>query len=177
MLGITNEEGYKIDLYQNKGRFLYKYAGSFLEAAATLCFQQKYPNSKKVKVQNTLGQRPKTFEIDLIVGLYAYEMKWKDATTDEEHITKEHTRLKVIKAAGYHPIRLMFYKPQREQTIKIQNTLETLYAGIGGDYFAGEETWNKLKEVTDFDLKKFFIDFVGSSKWKFKKIQFLTKTI
>lgn len=58
----------------------------------------------------------------------------------------------------------MFYKPQREQTIKIQNTLETLYAGIGGDYFAGEEAWNKLKEVTDFDLKKFFIDFVGSSK-------------
>lgn len=164
VLGITNEEGYKIDLYQNKGRFLYKYAGSFLEAAATLCFQHKYPNSKKVKVQNTLGQRPKTFEIDLLVGLDAYEMKWKDATTDGDHITKEHTRLKVIKAAGYHPIRLMFYKPQREQAIKIQNTLETLYAGIGGDYFAGEDAWNKLKEVTDFDLKQFFIDFVGSSK-------------
>ncbi|HET1342480.1 TPA: ApaLI family restriction endonuclease, partial [Streptococcus pneumoniae] len=25
------EEGENIDLYQNKGRFLYKYAGSFLE--------------------------------------------------------------------------------------------------------------------------------------------------
>ena len=30
VLGVTNEEGNLIDLYQNKGRFLYKYAGAFL---------------------------------------------------------------------------------------------------------------------------------------------------
>ena len=30
VLGISFEEGENIDLYQNKGRFLYKYAGSFL---------------------------------------------------------------------------------------------------------------------------------------------------
>ena len=29
-LGVSNKEGEKIDVYQNKGRFLYKYAGSFL---------------------------------------------------------------------------------------------------------------------------------------------------
>lgn len=29
VLGVTNEEGNLIDLYQNKGRFLYKYAGHF----------------------------------------------------------------------------------------------------------------------------------------------------
>ncbi|NMG12192.1 ApaLI family restriction endonuclease, partial [Streptococcus pneumoniae] len=27
---------------QNKGRFLYKYAGSFLEEAAVLCFNEKF---------------------------------------------------------------------------------------------------------------------------------------
>ncbi|MBI1311114.1 ApaLI family restriction endonuclease [bacterium] len=32
--GVTYEEGHLIDVYQNKGRFLYKYAGSFLENAA-----------------------------------------------------------------------------------------------------------------------------------------------
>ncbi len=34
VLGISNKEGKLIDLYQNKGRFLYKYAGAFLEDAA-----------------------------------------------------------------------------------------------------------------------------------------------
>ena len=31
VLGIATEEGKLIDEYQNMGRFLYKYAGSFLE--------------------------------------------------------------------------------------------------------------------------------------------------
>ena len=31
VLGISTSEGKKIDEYQNKRRFLYKYAGSFLE--------------------------------------------------------------------------------------------------------------------------------------------------
>jgi len=31
VLGITTEEGQLIDIYQNTGRFLYKYAVSFLE--------------------------------------------------------------------------------------------------------------------------------------------------
>ena len=31
VLGITAQEGELIDVYQNKGRFLYKYAGSFLD--------------------------------------------------------------------------------------------------------------------------------------------------
>ena len=30
VLGISDREGRLIDLYQNKGRFLYKYAGAFL---------------------------------------------------------------------------------------------------------------------------------------------------
>lgn len=36
VLGITDQEGNLIDVYQNKGRFLYKYAGSFLEESALL---------------------------------------------------------------------------------------------------------------------------------------------
>ncbi len=31
VLGITDNDGAKIDEYQNTGRFLYNYAGSFLE--------------------------------------------------------------------------------------------------------------------------------------------------
>ena len=49
-----------------KGRFLYKYAGSFLEASATLCLNYRFPEGIKTKVENTIGQRPKTFEIDFL---------------------------------------------------------------------------------------------------------------
>jgi hypothetical protein len=41
-------------------------------------------------------QRPKTIEIDYLINNNAFEIKWTDATTDGNHITKEHTRIKVI---------------------------------------------------------------------------------
>lgn len=154
VLGITTLEGQQIDAYQNTGRFLYKYAGSFLEDAATLCFNFKFPDGIKTKVENTIGQRPKTFEIDFLNGNDALEVKWRDATTDGDHITKEHTRVQVIKGHGYKPIRVMFYYPQREQAIRIQETLKTLYTGVEGEYYGGDEAWDFLKQYTEIDLKE-----------------------
>lgn len=153
VLGVTNEEGQLIDEYQNKGRFLYKYAGSFLEEATILCFEEKFPEAKKkLRIPNKLGSRPSTFEIDCLVGKEAFEIKWRDATTDGDHITKEHTRIKNIKAAGYKPIRIMFYYPNRKQAIRIQETLKTIYAGIGGEYYFGKEAWEIIKKKTGVDL-------------------------
>ena len=154
VLGITTLEGQLIDAYQNTGRFLYKYAGSFLEDAATLCFKYKFPDGIKTKVENTIGQRPKTFEIDFLNGNDALEVKWRDATTDGDHITKEHTRVQVIKGHGYKPIRVMFYYPQREQAIRIQETLKTLYTGVEGEYYGGDEAWGFIKQYTGIDLKE-----------------------
>lgn len=153
VLGIAQQEGQLIDAYQNTGRFLYKYAGSFLEEVATLCFKYKFPDGIKTKVENTLGQRPKTFEIDFLNGNDALEVKWRDATTDGDHITKEHTRVQVIKAHGYKPIRVMFYYPQREQAIRIQETLKTLYAGVEGEYYGGNDAWDFLERYSGVDLK------------------------
>ncbi len=152
VLGVSNKEGALIDLYQNKGRFLYKYAGAFLEEAATICIKYKYSDAKKIKIPNTLGSRPKTFEIDCLVGNLAHEIKWRDATTDGDHITKEHTRVKVIKRKGYIPVRVMFYYPQRKQAQKVQETLETLYGGIGGMYYYGDTAWEYIKKFTGIDL-------------------------
>lgn len=81
------------------------------------------------------------------------EIKWKDATTDGDHITKEHTRIQVISDAGYTPIRVMFYYPNRSQAIRIQETLETLYEGIGGKYYYGDAAWNHVRDKTTIDLK------------------------
>ncbi len=163
VLGITDDEGRLIDIYQNKGRFLYKYAGSFLEEAAITCMQSKYITAqKKIKIPNTLGIRPKTFEIDCLVDNFAHEIKWRDATTDGDHITKEHTRVKVIKEKGLVPVRVMFYYPNREQAKKIQDTLQTLYKGVNGKYYYGDAAWKYIKSFTSVDLLEILINIANS---------------
>jgi ApaLI-like restriction endonuclease len=160
VLGVGEEDGIQIDLYQNKGRFLYKYAGAFLEKAAVLCFQERFPDAKRTKIDNPFGEKPKPkkFEIDCLIEKDAIEIKWRDATTDGDHVTKEHTRLQAIAKHGYKPIRIMFYQPNREQAIKIQATLKTVYDGIGGEYYSQEDAWNYVKNRTDIDLKAMLIE-------------------
>ena len=152
VLGVFEDEGKRIDIYQNKGRFLYKYAGSFLEDATLLCFQQKYPNAIKKRIENTISAKPKHFEIDCLVDKDAIEIKWRDATTDGDHITKEHTRLKAIKTQGFCPIRLMFFTPNREQAQRIQEVLKTTYKGLDGLYFSGKEAWEYVQNRTGVNL-------------------------
>lgn len=152
VLGVSDEEGRLIDIFQNKGRFLYKYAGSFLENAAKACFSHKFPEAGSLRIPNTRGQRPKMFEIDCQVETDALEIKWRDATTDGDHITKEHTRIQAIGDAGFRPIRIMFYYPNRSQAIRIQQTLETLYDGVGGEYHFGDAAWKYVKSRTGVDL-------------------------
>lgn len=166
VLGVPEEEGKLIDLYQNKGRFLYKYAGAFLEDAAMLCFRHKFPEARKLKITNTLGTRPKTFEIDCLIGNNALEIKWRDATTDGDHITKEHTRIKAIQAAGYKPIRVMFYYPNRAQAQRIQETLKTLYQAVSGEYHAGDAAWEYVKDSAEINLKQILTQIAVSKQLK-----------
>ena len=114
--------------------------------------KHKYPNACRVRIPNTLGKRPRTFEIDCLEGSNAHEIKWKDATTDGDHITKEHTRIKAIKKQGYTPIRVMFFYPQRTQAIRIQETLETLYNGVNGKYYYGDAAWQYIYDYTGVNL-------------------------
>nr|WP_205595921.1 ApaLI family restriction endonuclease [Helicobacter felis] len=72
--------------------------------------------------------------------------------TDGDHITKEYTRVKAIKQRGYKPIRVMFYYPQRAQAKKIQETLETLYLGVGGKYYYGDLAWDYIQDYTGINL-------------------------
>jgi ApaLI-like restriction endonuclease len=153
VLGIGVSEGQKIDEYQNTGRFLYNAAGRFLEEVTKLCFKMAFSESGKQIIPNTRGLRPKTFEIDCLVATEAIEIKWRDATTDGDHINKEHTRLRVIADKGFTPIRVMFYYPNRRQAIQIQETLQTLYRGVGGEYYFGDAAWEFVRKRTGIDLK------------------------
>lgn len=154
-LGVSDDEGYSIDFQQNVGRFLYKYAGSLIEELAITCFKLAFPDKakEKVRILNTIDRSPKTVEIDCLIGNKAIEIKWKDATTDGDHIKKEEKRVRVIKEAGYCPIRIMFFKPNRKQAIKIQEKLYELYCSVGGEYYSGEAAWEYLQSNTGIDLK------------------------
>ena len=153
-LGFSDEEGYEIDFQQNVGRFLYKYAGSMLEELVIDCLFETYPNAKaKVRIPNTIDSTPRTVEIDCLIGLNAFEVKWKDATTDGDHIKKEQKRIQIIKNSGYKPIRLMFFNPNREQAIRKQAQLKQLYEEIGGEYYSGNDAWEYLENSTGIDLK------------------------
>jgi len=163
VLGITDEEGGLIDIYQNKGRFLYKYAGALLEEAALLCFKEKHPNAMRYYVPNTIGQRPRQFEIDCLVGDSAIEIKWRDATTDGDHITKEHIRIRAIREHGFTPIRVMFYYPNRDQAIRIQDAIKTLYLGVGGQCYVGDDAWGYVLANTDIDLKAILINIAAEN--------------
>ena len=152
VLGVTVEEGDRIDVFQNKGRFLYRYAGTFLEHATKICLEAKYPDAVSVKIPNTIGQRPKTFGIDCLIENRAYEIKWRDATTDGDHITKEHTRIRAVAQAGYIPIRLMYYYPNRAQAMRIQAALQDLYKANNGAYYCADAAWEHLETITNINL-------------------------
>ena len=151
VLGVSESEGKMIDVYRMSS-FLYKYAGSFLEEAAKLCFKAKFPDSGSVRVPNTHGKKPKLFGVDCLVGNDALEIKWRDATTDGDHITKEHTRMQAVRDAGYNPVRVMFYYPNRDQAIRIQKTLESLYKSVEGEYHYADAAWDYVKTRTGVDL-------------------------
>jgi len=66
LLGFSREEGYKIDLYQNIGRFLYKYAGAILEDTTTAILSE-IKGGQIIRIPNTISPNPKNFEIDSFV--------------------------------------------------------------------------------------------------------------
>lgn len=161
VLGLSLTDGEAIDLYQNIGRFLYTYAGKLIERATQLCFQASFPEAKAATVPNPSGKRPKTFGIDCLLAGDAYEIKWRDATTDGDHILKERDRIWAVAAAGYRPIRLMYYYPNRTQARKVQAAIAEAYAAVGGLYYSEQNAWQHVKERTGTDLKAIFEEIVN----------------
>lgn len=160
VLGFTDQEAHEIDLQQNIGRYLYKYTGSLMEKLAIRCIKEVYPEAKeKVKLENTIDRNPRNVEIDCLVGDKAYEIKWKDATTDGDHVNKEKKRVEIIKKAGYIPVRIMFFEPNREEDKKIQRRLKKLYEDLGGEYYSGEAAWKYLRQETGIDLRQVLENF------------------
>ena len=83
------------------------------------------------------------------VGRFLY----KYAGSLIEEFKKEHKRVKIIREAGYIPVRIMFFEPNRNQAIRIQAKLKDLYQELGGEYYSGDSAWEYLKNDTGIDLR------------------------
>jgi hypothetical protein len=152
MLGVSAEEGRLLDLHQNKSRFLYRYAGSLTEKSVVACFQALDRTAGPIVLLNTRAERPKTVQVDCLLGHEAFEIKWRDATTDGDHVAKERMKVQIIADAGYVPVKLAFFEPQRAQARKIQASLAQLFADQGGHYYAGQAAWDYVHQRTGVDL-------------------------
>lgn len=158
LLGVGSTDGQSIDRHQNTGRFLYRHAGSLMEEVTIACFAHAFPGSGKQMIDNTVGTKPAQFEIDCLVGQDAIEIKWRDATTDGDHVSKELARLTTIAAAGLRPVRLMYFEPQRQQARKIQGRLRESYLQSGGEYHSGDDAWIYVESRTTVDLRSVLED-------------------
>lgn len=155
VLGIPVEEHAQIDHYQNKGRFVFKYAGALLEDLARLCI-----GGVPIKFSNNISSSPKFFHIDCYVESenLAHEIKWKDATTDGDHIKKEANKVQGIIAEGMIPVRVMFFMPERAQAKKIQEKVIANYKANGRAYI-GNEAFEYVRCRSGIDLKSIFHTF------------------
>lgn len=151
-LGVFSSEARLMEEQEQRARFVYANAGKFADKSVKLCFTTAFPDAKTVKIPNPFGEKPKTFEID--VGLPngdGVEIKWRDATTDGDHRNKEKARVKAVAMAGYKPVRLMLFDPNRDKAIKAQAELRAIYTEIGGEYLSGTEAFDFIEKRTGVD--------------------------
>lgn len=53
----------------------------------------------------------------------------------------------------------MFFYPNREQAKRIQETIKTVYQGIGGACYTGDDAWEYVRTRTGIDLKVILVNF------------------
>ena len=155
---FDKEESFKVDYYQNAGRYFFRHCGSMLEEMVIKIIKNK-KYAEKTYIENTISTNPKRFEIDCFVkeDNKGHEIKWRDATTDGDHRKKEETKLKQMIKNGIKPVKLMFYMPEREQAKKIQLSIIELYNQTGESH-VGKQAWSYLKNYCDFDLYNFLFE-------------------
>ena len=58
----------------------------------------------------------------------------------------------------------MFYYPNRQRAMRIQQTLETLYQGIGGHYHYGDGAWEYVQKNFDVSADHITSYYQGQSR-------------
>jgi len=98
--------------------------------------------------------KPKKFEIDIMdsVKNTAYEIKWRDAGTDGDHVNKETRKQLVLKKMGFKTVRLTFFVPETPHTKQAHKNKIALYDKL----YESDEAFNFIKEISGVDILKIF---------------------
>ncbi len=72
--------------------------------------------------------------------------------------------MQAVRDAGYKPVRIMFYYPTRDQAMRIQKTLESLYKSVRGEYHYADAAWAYVKRRTGVDLLGTLIDLAAERR-------------
>lgn len=158
LFGYSDEEAEDIDIKHNIGRFLFANLGRLLEELSNTLLKNA-KGGKELKITNPADSPPEKFQIDCVVDSdnKAHEIKWRDATTDGDHVKKEENKISAIENLGYIPVRVMFYRPKRKQAQRICDKVARLYRSEGEAYI-GDDAWEYIENYTSFDLRHFMIN-------------------
>ena len=154
LYGFGKDDCMELDVYHNTSRLTFRSLGKLLEDLTTTVFS--HTKGGNPLTLNNPNPPPTTFYIDWVIPNEnrVYEIKWRDATTDGDHVRKEEAKISAISSSGYKPIRVMYYRPTRAQAKAICDRVTALYEKHGEAYI-GKDAWNHIKIYTGFDLRNF----------------------
>ena len=155
-LFLSPEEIKKMEYYWNLGRIISSNSGQMFDTAIKFLLSSFIPG-KSTNIKNPNGH-PKYFEIDhlSIDNNVAYEIKWRDAGTDGDHLKKEFNKVDAVIKLGYKPIRLTFFMPELKLSNYNQKRIISYYKENNGEAYTGEDAFKYIKTLTGYDLKEIF---------------------
>ena len=154
-LFLSPKEVKKMEYYWNLGRIISSNSGQMFDTIIKFLLSNTIPG-KSTNINNPKGH-PKYFEIDHLdeINKVAYEVKWRDAGTDGDHLKKEFNKVDAVLKLGYKPIRLTFFMPELKQSNNSQKKIIEYYKN-NGEAYTGNDAFKYVKSLTGYDLKKMF---------------------
>jgi type II restriction enzyme len=147
-----------MEKYHNRARILSTNAGRIFDTAVKFIITDV--EGGKSEYINNPNQHPSRFEIDVINHdkKIAYEIKWRDAGTDGDHTNKEFRKVDLLVEQGYTPIRLTFFMPELERSLKSQTQIINYYGKYGKTY-TQDKAFEYINQMADIDLLQILKDF------------------
>ena len=147
-----------MEKYHNRARILSTNAGRIFDTAVKFIITDV--EGGKSEYINNPNQHPSRFEIDVINHdkKIAYEIKWRDAGTDGDHTNKEFRKEDLLVEQGYTPIRLTFFMPELERSLKSQTQIINYYGKYGKTY-TQDKAFEYINQMADIDLLQILKDF------------------
>lgn len=153
---LSSDEVKRMEHYWNLGRIISSNAGQMFDSIIKFLLSSIIPG-KSTNIENPNGH-PKFFEIDhlSIDNNLAYEIKWRDAGTDGDHLKKEFNKVDAVLKLGYKPIRLTFFMPELKLSNDSQKKIIEYYKDNGGEAYTGNDAFKYIENLTGCDLKEIF---------------------